>query len=465
VSINDRHPRGRRGPRAARSELAALASRFRGNDVSRRPALPYLLSGRLPFFYGWVVLACLCCAGFARQGPAVATLSIFVEPLTREFGWSRAALSGAVSLGGVLAALSSPLIGPLLDRHGARITLCIAVLVTGVAMMLLSLTQSLLVFYLLFCIGRMNWAGPFDLGIYGGVNNWFVARRAFATSVVTLAQTVGLVAMPLIAQLAMRQHGWRGGWVAIGLVTLLIGFLPVWLFMVRRPEDLGLIPDRQPTGNLADTAAGAEPGYYAEPSFSRRQALGSWAFWLLLLYTVLVYPVQAGVSLHQAAHLIERGVEPTVAATIVSTFSLMSALASIACGLLPRRLPIRYPLALTGGFLAAGTFAMVGISSTQQGYTAASLFGFGIGGVLTLLPIAWADYFGRANFAAIRGVALSVQVIAQATGPLLSGALHDWTGSYQRALQCFAVLSCLSVLSALAARRPRLGTMPLKSKF
>ena len=114
--------------------------------TAARPALPNLLSGRLPFFYGWVVLACLCCAGFARQGPAVATLSIFVEPLTREFGWSRTALSGAVSLGGVLAAVSSPLIGPLLDRHGARLTLCIAVLVTGIALMLLSLTQSLLVF-------------------------------------------------------------------------------------------------------------------------------------------------------------------------------------------------------------------------------------------------------------------------------------------------------------------------------
>jgi sugar phosphate permease len=431
--------------------------------TAARPALPYLLSERLPFFYGWIVLGCLCCAGFARQGPAVATLSIFVEPLTREFGWSRAALSGAVSLGGVLAALSSPLIGPLLDRHGARITLCIAVLVTGVAMMMLSLTQSLLVFYLLFCIARMNWAGPFDLGIYGGVNNWFVTRRAFATSVVTLAQTAGLVAMPLIAQLAMRQHGWRGGWLAIGAVTLLIGFLPVWLFMVRRPEDLGLIPDRRPIRNPADTAASAKLGYYAEPSFSRRQALGTWAFWLLLVYTVLVYPVQAGVSLHQAAHLIERGIEPTVAATIVSTFSLMSALASIASGLLPRRLPIRYPLALTGVFLATGTLAMVGISSTRDGYVAAALFGFGIGGVLTLLPIAWADYFGRANFAAIRGIALSVQVTAQAAGPLLSGALRDWTGSYERALQCFTLLSCLSIVAALAARRPRIAPAPSRN--
>ena len=411
-------------------------------------ALPRLLSARLPFFYGWIILACLCCAGFSRQGPAVATLSIFVEPLTREFGWSRTALSGAVSLGGVLAALSSPLIGPMLDRHGSRVALCLAVLVTGIAMMLLSLTPSLLVFYLLFCIARMNWAGPFELGIYGALNNWFVARRAFATSVATVAQMAGLVAMPLIAQLAMRQHGWRGGWLAIGSTTLLIGFLPVWLFLVRRPEDLGLVPDRQAGGSVVGRPA------RHEPNFSRREAIRTAAFWLLLLYTVLVYPVQAGVSLHQAAHLIERGVEPTIAATIVSAFSLMSAVASMACGFLPRSLPIRYPLALIGIILTVSTLLMVVISSAGEGYVAAALFGFGIGGILTLLPIAWADYFGRTNFAAIRSVALSAQVLSQAAGPLLSGALHDWTGSYERSLQCFAVLSGLSVLAALMARQP-----------
>src|SRR3954462_9470785 len=106
----------------------------------RPPLLPRLVAARLPVFYGWVVLACLCCAGFARQGPAVATLSIFVEPLTREFGWSRTALSGAVSLGSVLSTLASPLIGPVLDRHGARLALCLAVLVNGTTMLLLSLT-------------------------------------------------------------------------------------------------------------------------------------------------------------------------------------------------------------------------------------------------------------------------------------------------------------------------------------
>jgi sugar phosphate permease len=411
------------------------------------PALPRLLSGRLPFFYGWVILGCLCCAGFARQGPAVATLSIFVEPLSREFGWSRAALSGAVSLGGVLAALSSPLIGPWVDRHGSRATLSLAVLVTGAAMLLLSLTPSLLVFYLLFCIARMNWAGPFELGIYAAVNNWFVARRPFATSVATVAQMGGLVAMPLIAQLAMRQHGWRSGWLAIGALTLMVGFLPVWLLMVRRPEDLGLLPDRRSVGSHLSIDR-------EEPNFSRRAALATAGFWLLLLYTVLVYPVQAGVSLHQAAHLIERGITPTIAATIVSAFSLASGLAAVACGFLPRWLPIRYPLALVGLCLTVSTLLMIAISNVRDGFAAAALFGFGIGGLLTLLPLAWADYFGRANFAAIRGVALSAQVLAQAAGPLLSGALHDWTGTYVRSLQCFAVLSALGVVAALLARRP-----------
>src|ERR1700742_1970579 len=107
------------------------------------PTLPRLLAHRLPFFYGWIVLGCACCAGFSRQGGAVAILSIFVEPMTRDFGWSRTALSGAVSLGGLLASLTSPRLGRVLDRSGARLVLCLAVLTTGAANLLLSLTNSL----------------------------------------------------------------------------------------------------------------------------------------------------------------------------------------------------------------------------------------------------------------------------------------------------------------------------------
>jgi sugar phosphate permease len=407
-----------------------------------------LLARRVPFYYGWIVLACLCFAGFSRQGPALATLSIFIDPLTREFGWSRTALSGAVSLGGLLAALVTPLIGPMLDRRGSRLVLCLAVLVNGAALLLLSFTPSLLVFYLLFCIARMNWAGPFDIGIYGALNNWFVARRSFATSLATLAQMAGLVAMPLIAQFAIEHDGWRAGWLALGVLTLLVGFVPAWLFLARRPEDLGLSPD----GMAASAAASSL--HTLEGHFSRAQAVRTPAFWLLMLYTVLVYPAQAGVSLHQAPHLIERGLSPTTAAAIVAWFSLMSGVSVLACGFLPRRLPMRFAMALVGILLALGAFLMVEIENPAHGYAAAALFGLGVGGVLTLLPIAWANYFGRANFGAIRGIALSAQVLAQAAGPLVSGALRDLTGDYTVSLYCFAALSLLSVAAALAARQP-----------
>jgi OFA family oxalate/formate antiporter-like MFS transporter len=99
-------------------------------DRGSQTSLASALSQRLPF-YGWIVLASVCCAAFSRAGPAVATLSIFVTPMASEFGWSRAELSGAVSLGGVFAAVLSPTLGSLLDRRGPRLILCTAVLMTA----------------------------------------------------------------------------------------------------------------------------------------------------------------------------------------------------------------------------------------------------------------------------------------------------------------------------------------------
>ena len=430
-----------------------------------RPGLPALLIARLPFFYGWVILACVCCAGYARNGPAVATLSVFVEPMLGEFGWSRTALSGAVSLGGIMAALLSPLIGPVLDRRGARMMLCAAVLLTGVSTMLLSLTQSLLAFYVFFCIGRINFAGPFDIGIYGALNSWFVERRALASSIVNLAQMVGLITLPLIAHFAMQQHDWRAGWLAVGGSVLLVGFIPNWLLMVRRPEDVGLLPDGRSPAPPA-SREGPAPARLApvEPAFTRKQAMATSTFWLLALYTAAVYPVQAGISLHQAPHLIERGMSPTIAATVVSFFSLASAIAGLGFGFYTRRIGVRMSLALSGAFLGVSAVLMLGIAAAWQGYLAACCFGIGIGGILTVLPLAWADYFGRASFGAIRGAALTVQVTAQASGPLLSGVLRDHYGTYVPSLTCFAALSFLSVVFALLVGAPRApGTFPRRA--
>ena len=297
------------------------------------PRLARLLIARAPFYYGWVILACICLAGFARQGSAVAVFSIFVDPMRRDLGWSSAAFGGAVSLGGVLAAIVSPSIGRMLDRHGARSVLCYAVLGSGLALLAISRIDALIFFYILFCFARMNWAGPFELGLYGALNNWFIARRARAASIATVAQLSGLVVLPLIAHFAMQGSDWRAGWFAIGLCVLCVGFLPVWLLLVNRPEDAGLAPEPG-TG----VGAAAEP----EVQYTRSGAMRTPAFWLLALFTVLVFPCQAGVNLFLAAHLIERGIDAATAATVVSAAALASAAASFAVGWLPRRWPIRY---------------------------------------------------------------------------------------------------------------------------
>ncbi|MBN9277501.1 MAG: MFS transporter [Hyphomicrobium sp.] len=250
------------------------------------------LARRLPFYYGWVVLGVVCCASIARVGPAVATLSVFIGPMTAEFGWSRTELSGAVSLGGILAAITSPMLGSFLDRKGPRTILLMAVLTTGITILLLSQIRNLAAFYLLFCIARMNFAGPFDLGTLGAVVNWFVARRPLALSMSMLAQMAGLTLMPLIAFWAMEHGGWRAGWVAVGATVLAVGFLPTWLLMVGRPEDLGLKPD------AAQPDTGTTPGKVTEPepTFTRSEALATPTFWLLAIFTILVWPVQTGVS-------------------------------------------------------------------------------------------------------------------------------------------------------------------------
>ncbi len=378
--------------------------------------------------------------------------------MTAEFGWSRLEIAGAVSLGGLLAAVASPVLGPLLDRRGARLVLCLAVLGTGIACMALSLVQSLLAFYLLFCFARMIWAGPFDLGLYGALNNWFVARRARANSIATLAQLSGLVVLPVVAQLAMGEGAggegaggdaanWRAGWIAVGVTVLIVGFLPCWLLLVRRPEDVGLAADARPPGK-----DGAMPP--PEKHFTRGEAMRTSAFWMLSIYTMLVYPVQAGVSLHQAAHLIEHGLSALAAATVIGVFSASSAAASFAIGFLPRHWPLRYLMIAAALLMSIGSFALIGVRSAESAYLAAGVFGLGLGGVLTLLPVAWADYFGRESYGAIRGVALALQVLAQAVGPILSGLLRDATGDYTLSLVTFGVLAAIGMLAAFAARRP-----------
>ena len=438
---------------------------------------------RLPFFYGWAVVGCAMSSNAVRQAASVTTLSIFIVPMTVEFGWSRTGVSGAVSVGALLGALSAPFIGPLFDRHGSRALLIASALAMSACCVALAGTPGLLWFYVAFGVSRMIFSTPFDLGTSSVAAKWFVRRRALAMSLLTTSIGIGLTILPLAVALAIAAGGWRTGWLVLAVIVVVFGVVPQWFLLVREPEDLGLRPDgdgaaprvkaagaggaraadARAAGAGAADAGAADVGVAdagaadaaGEVAFTRAQALRTPALWLVMTYTLIVFSIQAGVSLHWAPHLVERGISPTITATIVGTFSLAIAFSSIVFGYAGDRVPVRATLAASAALMALGAMAMGAASGPPLGYAASVLFGAGVGGILTMPPVALASYFGRAHFGAIRGMALPAQVVGQAGGPLLAGLLHDLTGGYASGLATFAALSLLAAAVAMAARAPR----------
>ena len=103
-----------------------------------------------PLYYGWVVTAATGGIGFANAASAISILTIFVVPLSEEFGWGRAEIAGATTVGAILGASLAPFVGRLVDRFGSRVILVISGTVIGLACLYLSVMHTLVGFYLAF---------------------------------------------------------------------------------------------------------------------------------------------------------------------------------------------------------------------------------------------------------------------------------------------------------------------------
>lgn len=411
----------------------------------------------MPFFYGWVIVGCTMCGNFAKQGSSVAVLSIFAIPMSTTFDWSMAEFSGAVALGGLFGALIAPKVGVMADRRGGGQIFAVGSLVIGFSLILLSLTQSLIWFYVAYCLGRMAFVGPFQIAATSAVANWFIHLRGRAMSFAALAHSLGLAVLPIIAFAVIEFWDWRAGWLVIGGLVFLVGVFPNLTLMVQRPEDVGLRPYTVMGGAFNIFDKGDDPDL--ERSLTRSEALRTPTFWLLVAFSAFIYPVQAGVSLHQAPHLIDRGISMGLAAAAVSIFSLMSAVGGLIFGQLEVRFGALRSLAGAALLMSIGTGIMPMVFDVSTALVAACVFGAGIGGLLTLLPVAWANSFGRKNLGAISGITLPVQIIAQAAGPLISGNLFDITGDYHASLILFACSgACASIMAVVAASQNGLKT-------
>ena len=399
----------------------------------------------------------------ARPVMAVATLSVFVVPMTDEFGWSRAQFSGAVSLGALFGLLVSPFAGRLIDRYGSGVLLSASSAVVGLCAIGLSLTSPIWSFYALYVPGRAVFSSPLELGTSTAVSNWFIRRRPMGLAYMGVIQGIGLTIFPVIAQVLIDGWGWRTAWLAVGIFTLSTGIIPMLLLMARRPEDMGLEADPEkgrrtvPTSDVA--ASGAPPSATdTESNYTVRQALATRAFWLLAIFSVFGFVVQAGVSLHQVPHYIGQGVPTHLAALTASTFAFGQVPGGVFWSFWARRVPLRVLLSVAAATMSVGAIGTGFSSSLSTGIPMGFLLGVGVGGIHLLLRLTWADYYGRLHLGSIRGLTLPAQIGGQAIGPIIAGFMYDSTGGYETPFTAFGIIVAFAAVMVLTATPP--GPLP-----
>ena len=416
------------------------------------------LSQRLPFFYGWVILCSAASTQVARNSAASLTIAVFMFPLAEELGWSRTLIAGAASFGGLAASGVSPAVGWLVDRYGARLVLASSVFILGLSTISLAWATIPVAFYLAYGIGRVIFASPIPIAASVVVSRWFVRKRGRANGMLFASHSIGLVSFPIIASAIIAGPGWREAWIVLGLLVWITALIPVTLLIVQRPEDIGLLPDgdSEPSDNT-----GTVPEAVEEPAWTLKAAMRTPALWILAAGVGTLFLVQAGINTHMAALLRDQGLSAWWAGVGLGLSAAFMGAGSLLWGWLAEKFPPHHVLAVVALAVAGPALLYLTADTTLEGVAYSSVFGFGVGGMLSVPPVAYADYYGRRSLGVIRGVTEPFTSLEQAVGAVAAGIVFDFTGSYNIALVSFAALGVLTAIAILFAKPP--GQAPVQS--
>src|SRR5215472_16588957 len=412
---------------------------------------------RLPFFYGWVLVA-IAFVTMAVGVNARTAFSLLFPAILDEFGWDRGMTAGVFSFGFVVSALVTPCIGWAMDLRGPRL-----VIELGVVAMAAGLILAVLV--------REPWQLYVSLGalVGGGVNclaytgqslyltNWFVRRRGLALSIAFSGVGIGsITVLPWVASL-IANAGWRAACLRLGILVLVL-LAPLNLLLKRRPEDLGLKADGgrsssaivERTENVVDRA-------WAAIDWTLWRALRTARFWWLAAGYFCGLLTWYAVPVHQTKYLIEAGFAPSKAALALGLVSLVAIPGQIAFGHLSDRIGREWVWTIgnMGFVLSCVLLILLRDTPTKPLLYAMVLAQGTVGYSLTsVMGAIAAEIFEGLHFGRIFGSAMVAAILGGAAGPWLTGALYDATGSYSPAFWIAAACSAVSALAIwLAAPR------------
>ncbi|MBM2825129.1 MAG: hypothetical protein HW402_793 [Dehalococcoidales bacterium] len=424
--------------------------------------------GRPGIFYGWWIVLAATVSNVLSGGFSLYGFGLFVMPLVNEFGWSRAAISAAMSFSSIEGGLLSPIAGFLIDKFGPRKMMFFGITLMGIGFILLGRVDSLLVFYLVFLFKAAGSSVGSFRACLVAITNWFIKKRGTALGIAQSGLSVGGTLVPLLA-LLMIQYGWRPTAALLGLIMLIVG-LPLALVVRHRPEQYGYLPDgeiketspvgKQPKVAMAGHSASsgsAKKEETREVNFTPRQALRTRVFWLLAAIFGLRLTVTTAVVIHQIPFLIDIGATPQLAATMLGGIAMLSVVGKIGFGRLADIMEKRYVSVITLAMMTLGLFILASARTWWQVIPFIIIYAPAYGGAATLMNAIRGEYFGRQHFGTIMGLMDLVQIFGTVLGPVFAGWVFDVTGSYRIAFLSFTVTMAITLVLMLIARRPVLA--------
>jgi len=341
------------------------------------------------------------------------SLAVFLQPITEATGWSRAGVSGAMTLGFLVMGAAGFGWGALSDRFGTRpVVLCGAVLL-GLGLVLAhratTQTQFLLAYGLLVGVA----AGSFFVPMMAAVSAWLPANRSLAVSLVSAGVGVAPMTVSPIAAWLLTQGDWRAAQLTIGLAA--------WALLV--PAALFVRPAPREEAHAGDPSAAAR-------SMGVGEALSSTPFIVLAATFFACCATHAGPIFHTISYALACGI-PTVAAVSIYSLEGLAGLGGrVVFGLMGDRYGAKR--VLIAGLLvqafAAGSFVFA--QRLGEFYAVAAVFGFAYGGVMPLYAVLARDYFGQQIMGTVLGAAAMVSSLGMAIGPWIGGWIFDSFGSY-----------------------------------
>ena len=383
--------------------------------------------GSSAFFYGWwVVVACFVSMSMAG-GIGNLSFPIFLKPLTAEFGWTRAQVSGGISAFMLAIALTAPFVGRAVSLYGPRAVMIPAAVLLGLCLMLLSQMTALWQLYVLRLGVGVGFTALAHVPVNIVISRWFTRKRGRAMGTAMIGAPVGGLLMTPFASSCVEWAGWRPTLLILGGLLWLI-LVPVLCGLLRdRPTDLGVLPDGETTRTAHDRPDSVEGG----EGISAGDTIRTGRFWALIGIYFLAYGCLFSVMIHQYPYLTDQGFSAQRAALLVSVLLSASVVSGLGFGWASERYD---PMQLAAGCYALGGVGIVLLLWASPVVAVAGFvacFGFFFGGTTPLTALVTGRMFGMKAHGVIYGFYQTVICLSGFVGPTVMGFLYDTTGSYQ----------------------------------